>query len=409
MAFKFHVSSLKSFLQCRRQFYLTDPEYLGLEPTSIVNYFYMGTLTHSTFEDYYTGRIESLTESFMHNKRIYEQLTGERLDTYRTYNEDMDMLYELFKQYELWIDSPIDKLTPFGDHNLEYIAMEVPFDIPIYENIRFGGRFDGIVRRKDNGDLLIYEVKTTSRPDQLIASLDYELQTKAYVFAARELGYPVKGVLYNIMNKAPSGVPTILKNGKLSKSKSQKVSYEVYRYWMHMLHPDWTQEQLVEEYSDFLHYLLSNNQVFQRYYKPVTNTEIAKFIVMLDNIGPELMNLDEDSAFPTGAHNAHFTCGFCRFKNPCINWERGNIEERDKELNDFFIRRTDRINRQFDYEPFVIYRRQDEFAAFHNTNMVSPFAESDKVLKAIESYAKQNNIILKDKEEWNQLIGNKVN
>jgi len=94
----------------------------------------------------------------------------------------------------------------------EVIAVELPFSVPIRNpdtnrvaaRVQFAGKIDAIVRLGD-GRLAVMEHKTTS--DDLEPTSDYwtrlrlDHQISGYMIAARELGYDVQTVLYDVLRK----------------------------------------------------------------------------------------------------------------------------------------------------------------------------------------------------------------
>lgn len=109
----------------------------------------------------------------------------------------------------------------------EVVASELPFDLPIVSpdsqypirTFRNAGKIDKIVRLAD-GRLAIMEHKTTS--DAIDPGSDYWLrlvidqQISRYMCAAKELGYDVQTILYDVMLKpshSPKLVPMLDEDG----------------------------------------------------------------------------------------------------------------------------------------------------------------------------------------------------
>lgn len=100
-----------------------------------------------------------------------------------------------------WMDDPI-----------EHVASELEFDIPIVNpktdgrtpTFRLCGKIDRIVRLAD-GRLAVMEYKTTSR--DFSPGADYWLrlhmdpQLPIYVLAAREIGYDIETILYDVTRR----------------------------------------------------------------------------------------------------------------------------------------------------------------------------------------------------------------
>lgn len=103
-------------------------------------------------------------------------------------------------------------LERWADQDLEVIASELPFDLPIINPetgaptplFRKQGVIDRIVKLPD-GRLALMENKTTSRDfapgEDYWVRLHLDPQLSIYIIAARESGYDVETVLYDVMRR----------------------------------------------------------------------------------------------------------------------------------------------------------------------------------------------------------------
>jgi hypothetical protein len=129
----------------------------------------------------------------------------------------------------------------WANEPLDIVASELAFDLPLVNPAtgastpvwRIGGVIDAIVRLPD-GRLALKEVKTTSR--DFSPSADYWLrlhldpQLSIYVVAARELGFPVETVLYDVTRRpalrplkaTPPGARKFTKDGRLYASQRDR-------------------------------------------------------------------------------------------------------------------------------------------------------------------------------------------
>lgn len=118
--------------------------------------------------------------------------------------------------------------------SLESVAEELPFDIPVLNPEtgrdsrvwRLAGRIDRIVRLAD-GRLALMEYKTTSRDfapgSHYWTRLHLDLQLSIYLIAARELGYAIDTILYDVTRRpslrplkaTPPEVRKYTKDGRL--------------------------------------------------------------------------------------------------------------------------------------------------------------------------------------------------
>jgi len=104
-----------------------------------------------------------------------------------------------------------------GD-SLAYVAVELPFQLPLVNPqtgkasrwCNLGGKMDGVVRLED-GRLAVKESKLLgddiSSDSELWRRMRMDQQISLYMIAARDLGYPVEAVLYDVARK-----PTIKPN-----------------------------------------------------------------------------------------------------------------------------------------------------------------------------------------------------
>jgi hypothetical protein len=123
----------------------------------------------------------------------------------------------------------------------EHVAAELPFEIPLTNpetgrptpSFRLAGKIDRIVRLED-GQLALKEYKTTSR--DFAPGADYwlrlslDMQLSIYVIAARELGYDVRTILYDVTRRpairplkaTPEDARKYTKDGALYKAQRDR-------------------------------------------------------------------------------------------------------------------------------------------------------------------------------------------
>ncbi len=107
------------------------------------------------------------------------------------------------------------------DEPREVVASELPFNVALRNprtnrasrTYRFAGKIDGIIALAGKG-LAIEEIKTTgvdlSMDSSYWKALRLDAQISRYMLAARELGYPVETVMYDVARK-PSIAPKLIK------------------------------------------------------------------------------------------------------------------------------------------------------------------------------------------------------
>jgi len=135
------------------------------------------------------------------------------LTSYREVPDRMDA-YRWFCEGEV-VGAMLDGyFWRYQDERLEYLAVETSFDIPLVNpdtgrssrTFTLRGRFDGIVQI--GAPTLVLERKTSGQ--DIGPGSDYWLrlrmdqQVSLYVYAARKLGYPCTGALYDVIRKPGS-------------------------------------------------------------------------------------------------------------------------------------------------------------------------------------------------------------
>lgn len=124
-----------------------------------------------------------------------------------------DLLRAMIRNYEKrWGSYRPPELGPetLGDANLEEVAVELPFVVPIRNpetgagsrTFQLAGKVDGLVRFE--GKLFIKEMKTAATIDhEYIAKLWADFQSQIYAAALTRIrGEPVVGVIYDVTGKA---------------------------------------------------------------------------------------------------------------------------------------------------------------------------------------------------------------
>ncbi|MFA6135246.1 MAG: PD-(D/E)XK nuclease family protein [Phycisphaerae bacterium] len=201
-------------------------------------------------------------------------------------------------------------LWRYGADNLEVVAVEMSFDIPLVNpatgkassKFTLAGKIDAIVRLPD-GRLAVLEYKTAGEdiaPDsEYWLRLRCDGQISQYVLAARAMGYDVATVLYDVTRK-----PTIrLRQNETPEAYGQRLLADL------------------GERPDFY---------FQRREVPRLEDELAEYRAELWQQAQYLMELRRRASRLDDPSRAHFrnvgrmTCGQCEFANLCLNSVRAN-------------------------------------------------------------------------------------
>ncbi len=356
--YEVHVSDVRQFKTCRRAWSWSSPIGLNLEPDKPYAPFFTGRIIHTALELYYrSDGMMNLYDSTVAAITI-EQRKMEKAGTIweqeqEMFDEQIELCYGLMEHYEIWQESKEQENNVWGDANLEFLDMETSFVVPIYtekghpsSRVELGGRFDGLVRRLDDGTLWLFESKTTRSISELQKTLSFDEQAGAYIYAAQEMmGEQIHGVLYNIMRKkVPTKARELVAGGL---SKAQNIDTTLAYYWRQLqdTYPDATREELISEYQDILDMLHNKgNTFFSRTVVRRTKHEIDELHRNLRVVGLEMVR-PSTVLYPAPSWTA---CTFCRFKAPCLAVNAGADTESLFEMD--YRQRKDRV-----YRPWLLY------------------------------------------------------
>ncbi len=358
MKYEVHISDVRTFKSCRRQWHWSSPIGRNLEPDKPYAPFFTGRIVHTGLELHY----RSLGKLSLYDAtRIAITIEQERMEAAGTlWDEELEMLreqteliYGMMEHYEIWAASKAMAQNPWGDANLEYLDMEATFHVPIMtekgnpsSRVFLGGRFDGIVRRRDDGTLWLWETKTSRSIKELQNTLAFDEQAGAYIYAAQLLmGEQVYGVIYNIMRKKVPTTPRVLQSGLLSQAKNIDTTMEYYWHAVQQHHDDATREELMDRYGDILHHLHEKgNTFFSRTVIRRTPAEIKELSANLRVVALEMVR-PSTVLYPAPSWTS---CTFCRFRAPCL--ARNSGADYEMLLEAEYRQRKDRVLR-----PFLLY------------------------------------------------------
>lgn len=150
----------------------------------------LGKIVHEAFDMYYKGFTHDEVTSFIARQFAEERTKVEAADT-----EDVDLASSIAQG--MWMYFPKDR-SIFQD-----ISSEKSFSVGLFKNgkgIKLEGIMDGLVKK--DGNWWVRELKTTSvNRRQFKEKMDVSEQATMYVWAARKLGFDVKGVVYDAIHK----------------------------------------------------------------------------------------------------------------------------------------------------------------------------------------------------------------
>lgn len=356
--FEVHISDVRAFKSCRRAWQWSSPLGKNLEPDRPYAPFFMGRIVHTALELFYRSdghmSLFGATDVACTIERQKMELAGTLWDAeLEMMEEQTELIFDMMQHYEIWVESKEQQSATWGDGNLEFIDMETSFVVPLYSpagyrsnKVDFGGRFDGIVRKRDDGTLWLFETKTTRSIMELQKTLAFDEQAGGYIYAAQQMmGEQIYGVIYNIIRKKKPTMPKVLKNGMLSKNMSIDTTLAYYWHAIQEHHEDLTREEQIEEYKDILATLREKgNTFFSRTVIRRTPEEIDELVRNLHTVSLEMTRASTPMYSSPGWTN----CTFCRFKAPCLAYNSG--ADYESILEHEYRPRKDRVLR-----PYLLY------------------------------------------------------
>jgi len=335
--YEIHISDIQRFKRCRREWSWASHLKRNLEPREKYAPLWIGTLVHHGLEMRYRSQLmpEESIESFADANLSETQRNDPKV------YENTVLAINLVDSYIKW--QATDR-TWLADRNFDFIAPEQDFKVLLWQTTRariwLAGRFDGIVRRRDNGQLYLWEIKTTRSIAEREKQLDFDEQTSAYLYAARELGYDVQGVIYTLIRKKLPESPRILKNGLLSTDKSVDTTAEHYLACIKTQHSNapLDRDTLLHYYGDILTHLGSQpNKFFKRCVVHRSQREIEHSAGEIIDVAREMLS-PRTPIYMTATAG----CNYCLFRSPCAAYNRGQdyeaILERDYQPNQKFVK-----------------------------------------------------------------------
>lgn len=321
-----HVSDINAFLQCRRAWNWSSNLRQHLTTVQPYGPFYLGTVVHSLFEYWYkVGSIHAGLEVLRAQPNAIEEFIA--------FGRDM------FDHYLTWQNN--DK-SEFNDLNLNFLAVEQSFRVPIYtplgnpsSKFEFAGRVDGVIRHWGNGKLYLHEIKTCSSIDSRIGQLAFEIQPTAYMLAMQEVyNEPFAGVIYTFIRKKLPVEPDVLGNGQLSKNKAIDTTADHYLSCVKRQHPGITPSEIKSIYGDILAHLLNQpNKFFRRQLITRSQSQLDEMRAMLYDVARDMTNPHLKLYTNPG-----YFCNNCLFQSPCVALSSGQAV--DPILSQHYTRNT---------------------------------------------------------------------
>ena len=256
--------------------------------------------------------------------------------------EQRELALGMLQHYQLWEKR---QRGPFSMNNLEFLTIEQEFAVPIVNPVTgvystkacFSGKWDGLVRRIDNGDVFIWELKTTKSIGHRAKMLSNDIQCSMYLNAAKlafpELAGQLRGMIYTLMGKRVPKSPRVLNDGYLSKDiRGQSLdSYIKFVEQHHQLRETMNDAErrrfVATHYAAPLAALADStapdNTFFERHI-------VSRNADALRNASIDLWELAENMTDPSLPlyPTPGYQCNYCLFYEPCIELQNGkNVSE----------------------------------------------------------------------------------
>jgi CRISPR/Cas system-associated exonuclease Cas4 (RecB family) len=316
-----HISDVTAYKTCKRQWNWSSRMRGNLEPKRIYEPFFLGSLVHYALERYYAGETDAqatITAYVAEKRATMESQATLWAEDLMQIDEIETLARGIIRHYLLW---EARQKGPFSMENLEFLTLEQEFGVPIWNpetdethpHAYFEGKWDGLVRRRDTGDLYIWEMKTTRSIPGRVAMLVNDDQATEYMNAARYMfGNQVKGVLYTIMAKRIPPFPKITRDGMLSLDVKQQ-TLASYIAAIKDFHGDDASTLMRSHYANAIITLSAQEDLyFQR--RVITRTDAALKRGMLELWQVATNMIQEIAPYSTPAQH----CTYCTFREPCL-------------------------------------------------------------------------------------------
>ena len=173
---------------CWKKYYWTYIE--GLKPKKKSGQLTLGEVVHKAFELFYTGTSDADVLKY-----IQEAYDEKIADAY--IDDQEDITTSKYIALGMWSGFPHKNRSEFEENVVE---MEFKVKLPGIVGIRAVGRTDGVIKK--DGVWWVREIKTSGlTPRQFESRLKVASQATLYTIAAKQKGYPVAGVQYEVIKK----------------------------------------------------------------------------------------------------------------------------------------------------------------------------------------------------------------
>lgn len=280
-------SKLKDWKMCRQLYYYRHVE--GLRPRKKSNALYMGSMLHD------------MLKVFNEGGKWKEVLEDYQKQFKKLFLEEQEDLGDIIGNAKRIIEGYIKK---WGEP-LPFISIEEKMKgIKFIKGTSLTIKTDGVI--DDNGYWLIEHKSTKKfRSDQV--SL-FDPQGILYLWGLRELGMPIKGILWDYIRTKPPTIPRILKDGTVSRKASIDTDYGTY-YNTIVASGNET-----KDYVDMLEMLENQEEAF--YKRPILVVPEPTIKLVIADLKQTAMEISRLQNYPT-RNISTITCRGCQFRRVC--------------------------------------------------------------------------------------------
>lgn len=328
-----HISEVMTYKKCRRLYHWSGRDRDNLEPRRAYSPFFIGRAVHHCIEQLYS---EGTPPYLALSKFLREELQERRKSVLwpidrEVVRKDTKLIKGLLTQYRAWAR---EYQGPYRDENLDYLAHELEFGSqlepillkvdgkPLEPWVAIAGTFDGLVRLKSDGRLLVPEYKTCRSVKERTALLPHDEQASTYAYAAQEwFGEPVAGILYTLICKKVAVKPAVTQTGLLSRNKNIDTTPEMYLRAIYQHHGQVSDRFVEENYGGILEDLRIRDPLIARL---VIERSPQQIDLWVRELHATILEMVDDSKFPYATRT--WTCPRCFFSDPCKKVDAGDTD-----------------------------------------------------------------------------------
>ena len=201
----------------------------------------------------------------------------------------------------------------YKDEKFKYLLIEETISsIPLTQHTKLKLRPDKIAE-DEQGLKFLWETKTGKKipPEEFRL---WDLQTIIYVWGARQVGFPLDGILWDYLRTKPPAVPKLLKDGSLSKRQKIDTTCRTYKKAIKDNKLD------IADYKDILKKIKSNESTFYRRIKlPIAEKTLNRIIDDARKSSLEIYYMQDHPIREISG----FNCRRCFYKSLCYAELRG--------------------------------------------------------------------------------------